>query len=158
MSYTAERILEHIRAGHFTGAALIVTKNRRSIIEYYAGEAAPRLPSGPTVLWPIASISKLYTAAMIARLIEQGVLTFNTPVHHLLPKFIDGGREDVRLRHLLTHTSGLIYESPEMEARLIAQTPMHALIEEALTAALTFPHGNIARICRLQLPFGGVYG
>jgi CubicO group peptidase (beta-lactamase class C family) len=142
MSYASQRILEHISAGHFTSAALIATRNRKSVIEYYAGEAAPGLPSGPTVLWPIASISKLYTAAMIMRLVEQGIIMLNTPVHHFLPKFIGGGRDDVRLRHLLTHTSGLIYESPEMEARLIAQTPMHVLIEEAIATPLTFSPGT----------------
>jgi CubicO group peptidase (beta-lactamase class C family) len=142
MPHTIQIISEHISTGHFTGAALVATRNQKTVLEYYAGEAAPHLPSALTVLWPLASISKLYTAAMIMCLVEQGVLTLNTPVHHLLPKFNGGGRDEVRLRHLLTHTSGLIYESPEMEARLIAQTPMRALIEEAYTAPLTFAPGT----------------
>jgi CubicO group peptidase (beta-lactamase class C family) len=93
-------------------------------------------------LFPIASISKVYAATAIVRLIEQGELTANTPVHHVLPKFIGERREDVRLRHLLTHTSGMIYESPEMEARLIAKASLDELIEEAYGTPLLFAPGS----------------
>src|SRR5580700_8946472 len=92
---------KHIRDGGFAGAALVVFKNGQKILEYYAGEAAPGLASGPDVLWPIASISKVYTAAMIMRLVEEGVLTLNLPVCEILPTFWS----EVRLRHLLTHTA-----------------------------------------------------
>lgn len=142
MSNAIHELDQHLRAGHFSGAALIATKDQKAVIEHYAGAVAPGLAAGPTVLWPIASISKLYTAAMITRLIEQGILTFNTLVHQVIPRYVGGGREEVRLRHLLTHTAGLIYESPEMTARLIAQTPMRGLIDEALAAELTFPPGS----------------
>ena len=111
------------------------------LIEHYAGNAAPGLPASREVLWPVASISKLYSVAMVMRLVEQGLLTLNTQVCQVLPTFTGEGREDIRLRHLLTHTSGLIYDSPEMEARLIAQTPMAELIAEALTAPLLFKPG-----------------
>jgi CubicO group peptidase (beta-lactamase class C family) len=70
------------------------------------------------------------------------VLALNMHVRHLLPQFVGGGREQVMLRHLLTHTSGLIYESPFMEQRLAAQAPMEALIEEALSAPLLFAPGS----------------
>jgi CubicO group peptidase (beta-lactamase class C family) len=127
-------IRRYIDAGSFAGAALLVARGGRLLIEHYAGQAAPGLPAGPATLWPIASISKVYTAAMIMRLVELGELTLNTLVCQVLPAFQGAGREHIRLRHLLTHTAGLIYESPEMEARLAARTPMPALIAEALEA------------------------
>jgi CubicO group peptidase (beta-lactamase class C family) len=138
----SELIDQHIRAGAFAGAALVLAQHGRVVIEHYAGEAAPGLPASPRVLWPIASISKVYTAAMVMRLVELGAITLNTLVCQLLPKFTGDGRELVRLRHLLTHTSGMIYESPEMEARLKAKTSIQDLIEEAYAAPLLFQPGT----------------
>jgi beta-lactamase class C len=135
-------IHKYIDEGAFSGAALVVAKNNHIVHEYYAGHAAPNLPSGPNVLFPIASISKVYTAAMIMRLVEMGELTLSSHVFLVLPKFVGEGREAVRLRHLLTHTSGLPYESPEMEQRLIQLVPMSALIEEAYTAPLQSTPGT----------------
>jgi len=132
----------YIQEGGFAGAAVIAAQHGEIVIEQYAGDAAPGLPASPTVLWPLASITKLYTAALIMRLVEQGQLTLNMPVHYLLPKFTGEGRETIRLRHLLTHTAGMSYESPIMEDRLIAQTPRAALIEEMYTAPLLFPAGS----------------
>jgi len=138
----ATRIGQDIAEGHFAGAALIATRSGKIVVEHYAGDAAPGLSAGRAVLWPIASISKTISVSMILRLVEQGALTMNTLVSHVLPKFTRDGREAVRLRHLLTHTSGLIYESPDMEARLAAQTPLTALVEEALRAPLLFKPGT----------------
>jgi len=138
----APLIDRYIAEGSFAGAALIAAQGGKIVIEHYAGNAAPELAASPSVLWPLASISKVYTAAMIMRLIEDGVLTLNRPVHHLLPQFTGDGRETIRLRHLLAHTAGMSYESPTMEARLIAQTPMADLIEEMYTAPLLFPPGT----------------
>ena len=141
-SYARELLERYVRDDDFSGGAVIAAKGDRIVLEHYAGDARPGLPAGPDVLWPLASISKLYSVAMIMRLVERGALTLNTLVSHVLPKFTGEGREQIRLRHLLTHTSGLIYESPEMEARLAAQTPIVALIDEAMTAPLQFIPGS----------------
>lgn len=132
----------YLAEGGFAGAALIAAQHGKIVIEHYAGNAAPGLPASATTLWPLASISKVYTAAMIMRLVEQGQLTLNRPAHHLFPTFTGEGREQIRLRHLLTHTAGMIYESPVMAERLAAQTPRAALIEEMLQAPLLFPPGT----------------
>ncbi len=132
----------YIHADEFAGAGLVVRKHGQPIIEYYAGSSAPGVEAGPGVLWPIASISKVYTAAAIMRLIERGALTLNTLVCQLLPSFSGADREQVRLRHLLTHTAGMIYESPEMEQRLRAQTPLADMVAEALESQLLFAPGT----------------
>jgi serine-type D-Ala-D-Ala carboxypeptidase len=141
MSQVEQLIKRYIQEDGFAGAALVVAKGGAIIHQYYAGEAAPGLASSANVLWNIASISKLYTAAAIMQLVEQGVLTLNTMVCNVLPKFSGEGREEIRLRHLLTHTSGLIYESPQMPQRLAAQTSLEELVEEACSAPLLFKPG-----------------
>ncbi len=141
-SRLAQLIQRHIDAGGFAGAAVIAAHRGEIVIEEYRGFAAPGRPAAATTLWPLASISKLYTAAMIMALLEQGEITLNTPASHLFPNFTGEGRELVRLRHLLTHTAGMIYESPEMTARLAAQTPREALVEEMFAMPLQFPPGT----------------
>ena len=142
MNQAIELIEKHIQENAYAGAALVVAQRGNVVFAHYAGNAAPGLPSSPSVLWPVASISKIYSVVAIMRLVEQGVLTTNMPACHLLPKFVGDRREDIRLRHLLTHTSGLIYESTEMEARLMAQTPLSELVAEAYGAPLLFKPGT----------------
>jgi CubicO group peptidase (beta-lactamase class C family) len=59
-------------------------------------------------LFDVASLTKVIaTTPCIMRLIEQGKLNLENPVATYLPEFTGLGREQITLRHLLTHTSGL---------------------------------------------------
>ncbi len=86
-----------------------------------AGTGAKMTPD--TVVW-IASMTKAVTAAAAMQLIEQGKLELDTPIAHLLPELaspqvlegFDGNKPKLRpakspltLRHLLTHTNGMVY-------------------------------------------------
>jgi len=142
----AARLLAgYVREGAIAGAGLVIWKDGALVTEQFVGDAAPGLQAGPDVLWPVASISKVYSAAAIMRLVEDGLLTLNTPVSLVLPGFTGDFREQMRIRHLLTHTAGLVYESPEMEARLTAHTPLHELVAEALASPLQFAPGTEMR-------------
>ncbi len=138
----ADAIARQIAAGGYAGAAVIGLVNGAIALEHYAGQAGPDLMAAPNVLWPIASISKMYAVSTILALVEQGHLALNMRICDALPAYTGGMREDVRLRHLLTHTGGLIYESPDMEARLKAHVPLDGLIEEMLAGPLQFRPGT----------------
>src|SRR5262245_34121951 len=103
-----------VRTEGVHGAAIAVVARGKRVLEHYAGIAAPGSAADADTLWPLASISKLYTAALIVKLIERGELTLGMRVETVLPRMTGDSREKITLRHLLTHTSGLIYESPEM--------------------------------------------
>ncbi|MDI3341820.1 MAG: serine hydrolase domain-containing protein [Sphaerobacter sp.] len=136
------RIARFVAEGEVNGAALAVAVAGEPVALGFWGTARPGQAAGPATLWPLASISKVYTAATVMALVERGVLTLSLPVHALLPRFTGDGREAVTLRHLLTHTSGLIYESPEMEETLLRKTPLDAIVDEALTHPLQFQPGS----------------
>lgn len=140
-SRVAEVVERAIAAGEYAGAAVGVAIDGRIVVEHYAGEAAPGKPSAPESIWPLASISKCFTAGMVMSLVERGDLSLETRVHDLLPRFRDNGREEIRVRHLLGHTSGLRYESPRLEELLLANSPLAAILEEAITAPPLFPAG-----------------
>ncbi len=141
-SAAIDLVRRHIADGHYAGAALVASQRGRIIFEHYEGMAAPGLPSSPGVLWPLASISKMYAAAAILALVERGAFTLDLRVVDVFPQFTGGGKEEMRLRHLLTHTGGMIYESPHMERLLIAKAPLAALIDEMMAAPLRFRPGT----------------
>src|SRR5690348_1102315 len=132
----------YVAAGDLPGCALAVPVDGDVVAECHTGAARPSQLATPTTLWPLASISKTYTAATVLALVERGDLTLSLPVRELLPEFDGDGREAVRLGHLLTHTAGLIYESPRMEELLRARTPLDGLLAEAYTSPLLFTPGS----------------
>ena len=148
-------VLDRLVAGPVAGVALAVAVGGEVIAERYAGEAAPRLPAGPSTLWPLASISKLYTAAASMALIERGEITLSTRVETVLPGFVGGGRERMTLRHLMTHTGGLIYESPRMAELMASRTPLDAMVDEAFAGDLLFPPGASQRYSDLGFALAG---
>lgn len=61
-------------------------------------------------IFQIGSISKVWTATVIMRLVEEGKLSLETPVIDVLPDLQlinDELTHGITIRHLLTHTSGL---------------------------------------------------
>jgi CubicO group peptidase (beta-lactamase class C family) len=137
------------------GAGVAVLSGGTVALEHYAGEAGPGTLAGPATLWPVASISKLYTATMLMRLVEQGELSLITRVGSVLPRFDGGGKERITLRQLLTHTSGLVYEPPEMARLLAEQTPLEAIVDEAYSLPLDYPPGTDQRYSDLGYAVAG---
>ena len=65
-------------------------------------------------LWHIGSVTKSFTATMIARLVEKGKLNWNTTIKEIFPEVnsLNAGWYNVTLQHLLTHTSGAVANFP----------------------------------------------
>lgn len=68
-------------------------------------------------IFRLASITKPIVAIAAMRLVEQGRIGLDDPITKWLPDFRprlpDGGEAVIRIRHLLTHTSGLSYTFAE---------------------------------------------
>jgi serine-type D-Ala-D-Ala carboxypeptidase/endopeptidase len=82
------------------GASLLLMQHDRVIYERYFGSFTP-----DTVV-PIASGSKLLTAAVIMTLVDEGSLGLDDPIGRYLPDFT-GDKAQITVRQLLSHTSGL---------------------------------------------------
>src|SRR5689334_10032749 len=111
------RLIDRFLAEGVPGAGLAVAIAGEIVFEHYAGRARPDLPADAETLWPLASISELYGAAACVAAVEAGDIALGTRACTLFPEFTEGGRDRITLRHLLTHTSGLPYESPVMADR-----------------------------------------
>ena len=104
--------LAGIRDGLYPGAVVVI--GRRDSILYSRGyghftwNPASRVPDADSTLWDIASITKVVaTAASAMRLVDQGKLDLDARVGHYLPRFSGGLKNQVTVRMLLDHTSGL---------------------------------------------------
>lgn len=70
-------------------------------------------PVTPETLFQIGSITKVFTATLLAILRDEGLVELDDPVTKYLPEHVSfpvlkrGGAPQVTLRHLATHTSGL---------------------------------------------------
>ncbi len=138
-----ESFLDQLVAdGRTPGAGLAIAVRGNPVFERYAGAARTGVKAGPETIWPVASISKLYTAAAIMRMIEQGRLTLGLRVSEVIPEFHGDGRDEITLRQLLTHTSGLPYESAQHEERLASSTPVESMIDEVYAVDLEFAPGT----------------
>lgn len=84
----------------------------------------------------IGSISKTMTGTLLASLIAEGKLALEDPLAKVAPVPVPSfGGIEIRLKHLVTHTSGLP-SIPEGLALVDPANPYAALTEEALWAAL----------------------
>jgi CubicO group peptidase (beta-lactamase class C family) len=91
---------------HF-GAQVYVSRSGRTVAEFAVGENRPGEPLTPEHLMLWLSAGKPITAAAALRLWEEGRLALDDAVADYLPKFAAHGKEDVTIRHLLTHTAPL---------------------------------------------------
>jgi D-alanyl-D-alanine carboxypeptidase len=101
----------------------------------YADSQSKRAMTSATAL-SFASITKLATASLAMRLVEQGRLTLDDPIHHWYPAWRGDPRATVR--DLLGHTSGLGDPSESWSAQLIRH-PRRVLSQSQYLAATPKP-------------------
>ena len=69
-------------------------------------------------IFDLASLTKVIaTAPSVMKLVEAGKLRLDDPVARYLPEFAPNGKDQITIRMLLTHTSGLAPDPPIDAAR-----------------------------------------
>jgi serine-type D-Ala-D-Ala carboxypeptidase len=137
---TVDRVIERgIKAGGYPGAAVVVGRKGAAVWEKGFGRLGWTEESGPVVaertIYDLASLTKVIgttTAVMI--LFDEGKLHLDDQVVKYIPEFTGGGKENVTLRMLLEHRSGLpagrdlwrIAHTPEEARAAVISTPLFA--------------------------------
>jgi CubicO group peptidase (beta-lactamase class C family) len=131
-------------SGAIPGLALLVARNGVPVIHTAWGLAdrTSRRPAAPDTVWLIASVTKPVVCTGVALLMERGLLALDDRVSRHLPEFDAPDRRDLRLRHLLTHTSGLPDMLPENVALRQRHAPLSEFIERIATTPLLFSPGT----------------
>src|SRR5258708_5292389 len=86
-------------------------------------------PIRKDALFLVASITKPLTVGAAMMLVELGELAVEDRVHRFIPKFTGDGRDDINIRHLMTHTSGLPDMVKSNEELRKGHKPLGAFIE-----------------------------
>ena len=91
------------------GAACIIMQDDKIIFEEYFG--LKFLPIGPKIdkntTFNIASISKQFTAVGVLQLVEEGKISLDEPMSTYFPEYTDPLWKKVKVKHLLSHSSGI---------------------------------------------------
>ena len=120
-------------AGDVPGAAVLVLRDGQPVVRasYGLADLEAGTPVTPETNYRLASVTKQFTAASILLLAEDGRLTLDDRGHKWLPS-LPKAAEMVTIRHLLTHTSGLIdYEDvvPEIFVAQLHDADVLRLLE-----------------------------
>lgn len=154
LSTLAATVQPWVDRGELAGAVLLVADRSRVLGEAQAGfaDVAGQRPMRADTLFWVASQTKPITATALMMLVDAGTVRLDDPVHAYLPEFrdlwvvhaADANRlvlkrpeQPVKVRELLTHTSGLPFlssaELPAMDllplreaARVYAMTMLLA--------------------------------
>src|SRR5262249_1777564 len=78
----------------------------------------------------------------VLMLVERGSLGLDDRVAEFIPAFVHNGKHEVRVRHLLTHTSGLPDMVPENNTLRAAHAPLAAFLDAIVGLRLDFPSGT----------------
>jgi CubicO group peptidase (beta-lactamase class C family) len=93
----------------FSGT-VVIAKDGRTLYRRAAGLASRRfdVPNRLDTKFNLGSMNKMFTAVAVAQLAEQGRLAFDDTVGSHLPDYPNEAvRDQVQVRHLLSHTSGM---------------------------------------------------
>lgn len=100
-----------IHALNYPGLAIGITNRERLLFvgNYGLANRDAQQPVAPKTLFQIGSISKAFTCIVLLELQERGLLCIEDPVTKYLPWFeIQSEYAPITLRHLMSHTAGII--------------------------------------------------
>jgi CubicO group peptidase (beta-lactamase class C family) len=119
--HTVDALMQHY-TGEVPGAALLVIKDGTAVVRkgYGYADLDNRTSVTPQTNFRLASVTKQFTAAAILLLAEDGELSIDDPVRRWLPTLHEV-TEPITIRHLLTHTSGLIDYEDVIPVSMTAQ-------------------------------------
>jgi CubicO group peptidase (beta-lactamase class C family) len=86
--------------------------------QYGTTDLVNNYPVSDSTMFNVASISKLFTATAIMQLVETGKLNLDDRLSDILPDFKmkDKRYRDIKISHLLTHSSGLMWDNKLKES------------------------------------------
>ncbi len=108
---TLQTVLDRARADSaFPGAIAVVGTSAGVLTTVTTGSLdwAPSPPVDERTIWDLASLTKVIAmTTAVAQLVDQGRVSLDAPVVRYLPEWRAPGVDRIRVRDLLTHSSGM---------------------------------------------------
>ena len=132
-----DKIVEDaIHDGEIPGAVLLVSHDGVVVYRKALGSRSlepRREPMTPDTIFDVASLTKVVaTTTAVMQLVQKGELRDNDPVGKYIPEFAQNGKEDITIRELLTHHSGLPRDLDLAQPWEGRDTALHMAFEEKL--------------------------
>jgi CubicO group peptidase (beta-lactamase class C family) len=152
ISVRADKVDDYVRAEmekqHVPGVSVAVIKDLKVIKARGYGLANIELnvAAKPETVYKIGSVSKQFIATGIMLLAQDGKIALDDPVS----KYLEGTPETwktITVRHLLTHTSGIVREAPGFDPLKIQ--PDLDVIKTAYSLPLRFVPGEKYEYCNV---------
>lgn len=129
--------VEHqLRSGADVGLSLVVDVDGQQVVNLWGGhrDAARTQPWQRDTITNVWSITKTVAGLAALLLVDAGELDLYAPVARYWPEFAANGKQNVEVRHLLSHTSGVsgldhparlddLYDVRAAAARMASQKP-----------------------------------
>ena len=132
----AEILAEATRSKQIEAAVLHVVQAEDAFTRHF-GRA-----SSDDAMFLLGSVSKPINVAAVMTLFDQGKFQLDDRVEKYLPKFSGDSRQDVTIRHLLTHVSGLPDQLANNNELRRKHAPLAEFAAEATRAPLDFAPGS----------------
>ncbi len=105
---------QYLKSLNFSGTALVVKDNKVIINKGYGyADIEKKLQNNSGTVYYIGSITKVFISTAIMQLQEKGKLNINDSLSQYIPDFPNGNQ--IKLYHLLTHSSGIPEHSESFE-------------------------------------------
>ena len=133
---------------HIPGISIVVIKDQKIIksMGYGLANVELNVAATPETVYKIGSVSKQFIATGILLLVQDGKISLDDNVS----KFLDGTPDTwkpITIRHLLTHTSGIVREAPGFDPLKIQNDA--DVIKTAYSLPLRFTPGEKWEYCNV---------
>ena len=148
----ADKVDDYVKAQmerqHIPGISIVVIKDQKIIKQMGYGLANVELnvAATPDTVYKIGSVSKQFIATGILLLVQDGKISLDDNVG----KFLEGTPDTwkpITIRHLLTHTSGIVREAPGFDPLKIQNDA--DVIKTAYSLPLRFTPGEKYEYCNV---------
>jgi CubicO group peptidase (beta-lactamase class C family) len=153
---------EEIKKDNFPGAVVLIG-NRDDILywEAFGHEITDPCedPMGKNTIFDMASVTKpVATATSILILMDRNAIGLDDYVRSYLPAFACKGKEEARIKHLLTHTSGLppYTNASKIEEQFGSPCPEKVIDKICSLEALSTPGEDFRYSCLSYITLGKI--
>lgn len=136
LNSAAEILEEAARSNEIESSSLYVRRGDMVFSKAFGGAR------DTDAIFLLASISKTIAVAAVMTLYDEGEFRLDDRVRKYLPDFRGGGREQITIRQLMTHVSGLPDQLPENARLRASHSPLSRFVDAAIKTPLVFQPGT----------------
>ena len=153
-------LARNLDSGEELGASIVLDIDGDIVVDMWGGfrDEARTVPWDEHTITNVWSSTKTVTSLAALMLVDRGQLDVDAPIAKYWPEFAAGGKQDVLVRHMLSHATGVsgldqpavvedLYDWEQATSRMAAQAPWWEPGTASGYHALNFGHliGEVVR-------------